>query len=129
MKTVSVRQKRHARLGLLLFIPALVTLVVGLIFPLLRVAFMAFRTDTGFGLDNFIRIFSDADLGTAILNSLVFTAVSVCAHLFLGLFFASLLNFELNPRYVKVARSVMIIPGPSPPWWWPPSSGCCTSRS
>ena len=47
------------------------------------------------GFDNYVEILTDAVFHTALANTLVFTVVSVAAHLVLGLAFAMLLNTPL----------------------------------
>lgn len=110
MKLAMNKRRRDAFWGAGLCAPAIIVLAVGLALPLVRIVYMSLSTGEGIGLDNFARVLSDKNLGAAIANSLVFTGVSVAAHLVLGLVFASLVNFDLNPHYVKIARGALIIP-------------------
>lgn len=110
MNNSSKKSKRAAATGLFFFLPALIVLGIGLVYPLIKVFVMSISVDSGFGFENYITILSDSDLKDAIVHSLIFAVISTAAHIFLGLFFASILNFDLNPKFVKVMRSAMIIP-------------------
>ncbi|HET7398350.1 MAG TPA: sugar ABC transporter permease [Intrasporangium sp.] len=63
------------------------------------------------GLQNYATLLADPLLGTAARNTLVFTGISVLAHLFLGLGFAMLLNTSLIGQRTKtVFRTIFVMP-------------------
>lgn len=63
------------------------------------------------GFGNYLEILTDPAFWQAARNTLVFTLVSVVAHIVLGLTFAMLLNTELIGRRLRAAfRVVMILP-------------------
>lgn len=96
--------------GLTFFTPAGLVVLLGFLFPLVRIVSLALRPDDIWSISNITKVFSDETLAICIMNSLTFVIISTIAHLLLGLFFANILNMELNPRFVKIARSIMIIP-------------------
>lgn len=110
MKTPLKKSQRDARIGFAFFTPALVVLAIGLLYPVIKVLIMSLKTTSGIGLENYVEVFRDKALLQAVWHSLVFTVVSTAAHIILGLLFASMLNFDLNPSFVKIMRSAMIIP-------------------
>lgn len=66
---------------------------------------------TFIGFDNYIAVLSDSKFYEALWHTIVFTAVSVAAHLVLGLAFALLLNSKYMPKGLRTAlRSFFIIP-------------------
>jgi multiple sugar transport system permease protein len=79
------------------------------------------------GLDNYVRMFSDADTGSVLWNTLFWlTFVTVAIRLVLGVGFAMLLNTRALRRFrvQGIARSLMLIPWITPPvvavaaWQW-----------
>ncbi|MFV0428396.1 MAG: carbohydrate ABC transporter permease [Arachnia sp.] len=63
------------------------------------------------GFANYVEVLQDERFWTAVSNTLVFTLVSVAAHLILGLWFASMLNSPLLGRVtVTIARTIYILP-------------------
>lgn len=63
------------------------------------------------GVENFVTVLTDGVFATAIGNTLVFTIVSVIAHLLIGLGFAMLLNSPLVSRTSRaVFRVIYILP-------------------
>lgn len=103
--------KRKSIIGLAFFAPAAVVLLIGFVFPLIRIILLAFTASGGsIGLNTMTGVFSDHTLLTCIKNSMIFTITSTFAHLFIGLVLASIMNIDLNPKFIKVTRSAMIIP-------------------
>ncbi|MCX6503287.1 MAG: sugar ABC transporter permease [Microbacterium sp.] len=96
---LSLARRRNAELWLFL-IPAIAFFALFFLFPLGYGVFMSttdFTTGTFFtgeapfvGVDNFVTIFQSPLLGTAIVNTLVITVISVSAELVLGLALALL---------------------------------------
>jgi multiple sugar transport system permease protein len=69
------------------------------------------KQPTFVGLDNYVEILSDNHFHQALSNTLVFSAVSVIAHLILGLAFALLLNTRFLGTLSKaVFRVIYILP-------------------
>ncbi|WP_082589786.1 carbohydrate ABC transporter permease [Agromyces sp. Soil535] len=63
------------------------------------------------GIENFVTVLTDGVFATAIGNTLVFTVVSVIAHLLIGLAFAMLLNSPLVSNASRaVFRVIYILP-------------------
>lgn len=63
------------------------------------------------GVENFVEVLTDGVFATALGNTLVFTVVSVLAHLLLGLGFAMLLNSPLIGRASRaVFRVIYVLP-------------------
>jgi multiple sugar transport system permease protein len=63
------------------------------------------------GIENFVTVLTDGVFGTAIGNTLIFTIVSVIAHLLIGLGFAMLLNSPLIGNVSRaVFRTIYILP-------------------
>lgn len=110
MSKSSKKTKRDAATGLSFFFPAIIVLAIGLFYPIIKVFIMSITTKAGIGFDNYLRILNDKALGQAIIHSLIFAFISTAAHIILGFLFANILNFDLNPNFVKVMRSAMIVP-------------------
>jgi multiple sugar transport system permease protein len=63
------------------------------------------------GIENFVTVLTDGVFGTAIGNTLIFTIVSVIAHLLIGLGFAMLLNSPLISNASRaIFRTIYILP-------------------
>jgi multiple sugar transport system permease protein len=63
------------------------------------------------GIENFVTVLTDGVFGTAIGNTLIFTIVSVIAHLLIGLGFAMMLNSPLISQASRaVFRVIYILP-------------------
>ncbi|MFT4211335.1 MAG: sugar ABC transporter permease [Microbacterium sp.] len=98
---LSLSRRRGLELWLLL-VPAIVFFAAFFLFPLGYGVYMSttdFTTSTFFtgeapfvGLDNFVAIFQSSVLGTAIVNTILITVVSVTAELVIGLALALLFN-------------------------------------
>ena len=69
-------------------------------------------TDASFvGGANYLTLFADPDFWNAALNTLVFTAASVAAHLLIGLGFSMMLNSRLLGRVpIAIFRVIYILP-------------------
>ena len=63
------------------------------------------------GFENYINIVKDEAFRTSLVNTFVFTVISVVAHLLIGLTFASLLNSSLISNFSKsLFRMIYILP-------------------
>jgi len=97
-------------IGLLMITPALAVLALVYFYPLgynIDLSFSNWPIKEGLpkyyvGLDNYMRLFSDRDFQTVIVNTLFFTALSVPTELFIGLGIALLLNRELKGKTVFI---------------------------
>lgn len=109
------RRRRHLEPYYLLA-PSLILTVSVLFFPLaysLYVSFIRFNlarpTDTGFvGLQNYVDNLTQAELPTALLNTMIFTVVGVSLQFLLGLGFALLLQREFRGH--GIVRTCYMLP-------------------
>ncbi|TFB95853.1 sugar ABC transporter permease [Cryobacterium sp. MDB2-10] len=63
------------------------------------------------GLDNYVKVLTNGVLPTAVLNTAIFTIVSVIAHLVLGLLFAMMLNTKLLSNLTTgLFRVIYVLP-------------------
>lgn len=98
--------------------PTSLLLIVLMFVPIFLVVQYSFFNNVIFGdspvlvgLDNYVAVLTDPVFFTAVKNTFFFVAVSVLAHLVLGLTFATMLNTALLPRWVKgIFRSIYITP-------------------
>ena len=98
--------------------PTAVLMLVLMIVPIVLVIGYSFldnvilNDDPEFvGVENFVTVLTDGVFATAIGNTLIFTFVSVIAHLLIGLGFAMLLNSPLVSRTSRaVFRVIYILP-------------------
>jgi multiple sugar transport system permease protein len=98
--------------------PTAVLMLVLMIVPIVLVIGYSFldnvilNDDPEFvGVENFVTVLTDGVFATAIGNTLIFTIVSVIAHLLIGLGFAMLLNSPLVSRTSRaVFRVIYILP-------------------
>jgi multiple sugar transport system permease protein len=108
------RAKRETLGGWGFVAPAMV-IVLGLsIFPAVWAFLLSlqkwdgFREPTFIGLDNYQALVTDAELGDAVIHTLVFTVLFVPMSLFLGLFLAVALNRRI--RIISFYRTAIFIP-------------------
>lgn len=98
----------------LLVIPALIPLILIILLPALQTIYWSFRDvsygiDMGFvGLDNYVRLFSDASLWKALYNTFLFTIIVVVGQITIGLLSALLLSRPFP--FQKAIVSVVILP-------------------
>ena len=98
--------------------PTAILMLVLMIVPIVLVIGYSFmdnvilNTNPEFiGIENFVTVLTDGVFGTAIGNTLIFTIVSVIAHLLIGLGFAMLLNSPLISNASRaVFRTIYILP-------------------
>lgn len=95
-------------------LPAIILLVLVLIFPLIYVLYLSLGTELGnnaiafVGLANYAELLSDAAVWNALNITLVFTVASVAGHMLIGLGAALLLNRDLVWR--TAWRVVALLP-------------------
>lgn len=108
--------------------PTILGLIILNIYPLLKSFYLSFTKSNGFGiskwagLTNYERLLSDPAVYHATLNTLVYTAVSVIAGVFLSLVVAVLLNEKIRGK--SIYRTIYFLPVVSAPaaiamvWRW-----------
>lgn len=95
---------------ILMLILMLVPIVMVIVYSLKDNAIMGKRTEF-VGLSNFVEVLTDPTFRVALVNTVIFTVVSVLAHLILGLTFALLLNSPLVSTMTKsIFRIVYFLP-------------------
>jgi multiple sugar transport system permease protein len=63
------------------------------------------------GTENYVKILTDPVFQLAVANTLIFTVMSVIAHLIIGMTFAMLLNTKLfSPAVVSIFRAIYVLP-------------------
>ncbi len=98
--------------------PTVILLVVLMVIPIVIVISYSLmdkvitkKNPSFVGFANYAEVLTSPVFHTAILNTIFFTAVSVAAHLVLGLSFALLLNTQLlSTRIRAVFRAVFVLP-------------------
>jgi multiple sugar transport system permease protein len=94
--------------------PALVVIVGLSIFPAVWAFFLSLQEWDGFsepvdvGLDNYATMVSDPDLQSALVHTVIYTALFVPSSIFLGLFLAVALNRRI--RFVGIYRTAIFVP-------------------
>jgi len=105
-----------------LLIPSLLLVAGIIVYPLIMGVSLSLHTvvlnrpDLGrpfVGLDNYIAMFRDPVMGTALRNTVVYVVVGVVLQFIVGLIAAALLNRKR--RHIWVARTVVMLP-----WFLPP---------
>jgi trehalose/maltose transport system permease protein len=108
--------RRRARNAWLLLLPMLAALGIVALWPLSRTIWFSLTDATLFdlsaaayiGLDNFAALFADPDWWRAVVNTLIFTAVSVTFEVCLGFAIALTLNAQFPAR--GALRAAVLIP-------------------
>jgi trehalose/maltose transport system permease protein len=108
--------RRQARNAWLLLLPMLAGLAIVALWPLSRTIWFSLTDATLFdlsaaayvGLDNFAALFADPDWWRAVVNTLIFTAVSVTFEVCLGFAIALTLNAQFPAR--GALRAAVLIP-------------------
>jgi len=99
---------RQTRTALLLLAPSLVFLLLFTYWPILQVAARSLTQRSGFGLDNYRRLFADPHFTTAALNNLVYAVGTIVPSLILALGFALALQEQ---RWMHtVLRTILVFP-------------------
>lgn len=99
-------------------LPTMILMLILLIIPIIMVVRYSFfdnvivnKNPVFVGLENFKKILADPTFLVAIKNTLVFVAISVIAHLILGMFFAMLLNTRyLGDKTKGIFRVIYVLP-------------------
>jgi alpha-glucoside transport system permease protein len=96
--------------GLAFTAPAILLLVVGLLYPAGRTAVQSFldRTSTAFvGLDNYVRIFTQPDLLVVLRNTLMWVVLTPILATAIGLIYAVLVD---RTRFEALAKALIFLP-------------------
>lgn len=110
----SKTNKRDTKFAYAINAPLIIYLVCILVGPVLWGIYMSFTNKiiggdaTFIGLQNYISLLQDAEYRRSILNTLVFTAISIVGKLFFGVLMALALNVEFKGR--NVVRALLMIP-------------------
>ena len=103
-----------AALALLLVAPILVTMVALVFFPLVQTVWDSLHRinpmqpgSPFIGLANYVNMLSDADLGTAWINTFIYVAIAVAAETVFGVLVAALLNHVVIGRKWLLAAVVL----------------------
>lgn len=105
---------RRDRTGAIFLLPAVGWILLFTIFPLLYAlwttmySFRFGQRNQFVGLTNFGRLFTDANLHSALQVTVIFVAVTVTVQMLLGFGLAMLLNREIRGK--NVMRAIMILP-------------------
>ena len=104
----------------LFYIPAIVLFLVFVIYPFLHGIRISFTNWNGYsqtmkfvGIDNYVRLFQDANVRTALVNTLVYGIASTIIQNVLGLAYALFLNTKFKGRSIVstvIYMPVMIAP-------------------
>ena len=99
----------------LFYIPALILFAIFVVYPFMKGIYLSFTNWNGYsktfkmvGFDNYIRMFSDPNVRTAIINTLIYGAGSTLIQNVLGLLLALLLNQKFYGR--SLLRTVVYLP-------------------
>nr|WP_241244264.1 sugar ABC transporter permease [Marinitoga sp. 38H-ov] len=109
-------KKKDIWLGFWLILPAMLAILITAFFPLLKTfwdSLFSFGLRPGIvkrfvGLDNYARLLNDTRFMTSLINTLIFTAISVSLEFVLGLATALILNADFALR--GVVRAAILIP-------------------
>lgn len=122
------RKLKHWGWGYLFIAPTMIGLLILNIWPIIQTFLLSFQKSLGFnryefsGLENFIKLFSDADVWVGLKNTFVFAILSVPIGIFLSLLVAWLLCKPI--RGVSVYRMLFFLPMVAAPaavtmvWSW-----------
>lgn len=98
--------------------PTIVMMIVFLVIPICIVVGYSFldkavvsQNPSIIGLKNYQQLFGDSQFWNAVSNTIIFVAISVIAHLVIGMIFAMLLNSKyFADRTKAIARVIYILP-------------------
>jgi len=115
MKGIALRLKNINKAGLLFILPAILVVVLLLIYPILSSVYYSFTSRhlirehfDWVWLDNFRFVLTNPDFYTAFLNSVKWTVLSIVGQLVFG--FALALSLNKIPKYSGLFRTLLIIP-------------------
>ena len=111
-KSAAIRKNRIVGYSFLL--PNILGFLAFIFVPVIASFAMSFTSWNGFGkiefigLENYLRLFDDSDFTISLVNTIIFTIVSVPVTLFLSILIAVALNKGI--KYVKVFRTAVFLP-------------------
>ncbi|MFX3631492.1 MAG: carbohydrate ABC transporter permease [Candidatus Pristimantibacillus sp.] len=115
MKAISGRFKKINITGLLFVLPAMLIVVLLLIYPILSSIYFSFTSRhlikssvDWVGFDNFVFVLTNKDFYIAFVNSIKWTVLSIVGQLLLG--FTTALALNKIPKYSGFFRTLLIIP-------------------
>lgn len=103
--------------GFLFVLPTLLVMAVLLVYPVIRTAWLSFHTRRAgeyiwVGLDNYVAVFQAGWFDTVMLNTVLWTGITVTFQFIIGIGAAVLLNTHFKGR--RIVRGLMIIPWVTP---------------
>ncbi len=107
-------KKRNRLIGYSFLLPNILGFLAFIFLPVIASFFMSFTSWNGFGkiefigIENYLRLFEDTDFKISLVNTILFTLISVPVTLFLSLLIAVALNKGM--RLVKVFRTAVFLP-------------------
>ncbi|WP_216638985.1 carbohydrate ABC transporter permease [Paenibacillus sp. FJAT-26967] len=115
MRSISSKIKSMNTTGLLFILPAVLIVILLLIYPIFSSIYFSFTsrhlvraTYSWVGLDNFIFVLTNHDFYVAFYNSIKWTVFSIAGQLLIG--FAAALALNKIPRFSGFFRTMLIIP-------------------
>ena len=114
-----LKKRLRARLGQykmnLFYLPAVLLFTVFVIYPFLKGGFLSLTNWNGYsqsykmvGLNNYLRLFTDKNIATAVLNTLVYAFGSTLLQNVIGLALALFLNSKFRGR--SLLRTIIYLP-------------------
>lgn len=111
-----IKKKRTSITPYLFILPAVIMLIVLMLYPIVTVVFYSFmdkvitvKESHFIGLANYKTIVTDPVFWISVKNTVVYTLISVFFHMVIGLAFALILNTELIPGFLKSLLRVCFI--------------------
>jgi multiple sugar transport system permease protein len=112
---VSILTKRDNRIGIAFLIPALLLLIILIVYPLVNAFFLSFHSQLIYelqgrfvGLQNYIRLFKSEAFWHSFKLTLLWVIVTVIGQVILGVTIALFLNEEFKGR--GLARALILLP-------------------
>ncbi|EGG90462.1 hypothetical protein HMPREF0491_02807 [Lachnospiraceae oral taxon 107 str. F0167] len=99
-------------------LPTITLMIVFMVVPIFMVVTYSFadkavisKNPSFVGLENYYKLFKDSNYWKSVYNTIIFVAVSVIAHMVIGMLFAILLNSKyFSVRTKTIARVIYILP-------------------
>lgn len=112
LRKKEVQGVNELKFGFSFIAPLLIIMLALYVYPIINSFVISFKNSAGdwSGLNNYINLFKNELFRQALVNTLVFTALSVFLHFALGLGFAMLLNLKLNQSFIGLIRGLFMLP-------------------
>lgn len=93
-------------------IPTFLFLSILYIYPIIQSIYKSTlnKNDIWNNFSNYLNLFSDSFFWNSLKNTLIFSVISVLAHMLIGIFLALLLNLKLNPVVMNFFKGILVIP-------------------